>query len=154
MNENSTSESFTVLIPDGENILSLLVVQCLAQVKKIKIVVLSNNKKVAIRFSRHILSFHYYEEKGINDESRLEAINNVIDKAKIDIVLPVGDSIIRLLSLHKNHFSSRVKTGLLPTTEAFDIANNKWFFYQWLQKNNFTTPFQYCLMKIKTLKTR
>jgi len=141
LNTNFSTPPFTVLIPDGEYALTLLAIQCLAEVKNITIVLLSNNKNIAPRFSKHVSHFYSYKEKQNNDEDRLEAIRKTLNKIKIDVILPIGDYTIRLLSLHKDSFSNKVKIGLLPPTSVFDIANDKWCFYQWLEKNKINTPF-------------
>ena len=53
-----------VLLPDGERILSLYVINCLSNFKQIKIHVLSKKKWTETRFSKKIASFNYYEVKG------------------------------------------------------------------------------------------
>ncbi|NWJ50649.1 MAG: ATP-grasp domain-containing protein [Bacteroidetes bacterium] len=131
--------SFSVLIPDGESSFVLSVLQCLGKVKNVKIYVLSNEPWGRIRFSRYINHFFSYpKEEG--DERRLVAINDIVKKKKIDIILPVEQQAIRLFSRNSETLSKLTSIVHLPKTEAFDIARNKWWLAEWLKKNHIPSP--------------
>ena len=130
----------TVLIPDGECVLALKVIQCLSQIKNISLVVLSNDRNIPLRFSNRIDHFYSYKLNNSYDKDCLKAVGDIILKEKIDIILPIGNVAIRLFAQQKYSFSRIINYGLLPAVDVFDVANDKWSFYKWLDKNKFHTP--------------
>jgi predicted ATP-grasp superfamily ATP-dependent carboligase len=139
MNNIKTKEYFSVLIPDGESTQALGVLRCLAQIKNIKTYILSNDPWAPIRFSRYSTQFFsYVNEKG--NEGRLAAIYHMVKKTKVDVVLPVDIQTIRLLSANCGALSKMTSIVLLPKTDAFEIAANKWLLAEWLKKNQIPCP--------------
>jgi len=130
-----------VLLPDGERILSLYVINCLSNFKQIKIHVLSQKKWTETRFSKKITSFNYYEVKG--EKEWIEIIKIEILEKNIDVLFPVEIENIRLLSKHNEKFKLLVPNLVLPTVHSFDIANNKWNLYKLLKENNINSPITY-----------
>ncbi|MBK5270880.1 MAG: ATP-grasp domain-containing protein [Bacteroidia bacterium] len=139
MNTIETKESFSVLIPDGESPQALGVLRCLAQMKNVKVYILSSDARVPIRFSRYSNQFFSYaNEKG--DEGLIAAINDTVKKVKVDIVLPVDAKTIGLLSANSGNLSQLTMIAPLPTSNAFKIANNKWLLSEWLKNNKIPCP--------------
>lgn len=130
-----------VLIPDGESILSLYVINCLSDFKHIKTHILSQNKWTEIRFSKNITSFNYYEEK--REKEWIEIIKVQILEKNIDVLFPVEIENIRLISKYIKQFKLLVPKLVLPATDSFDIANNKWNMYKLLKENNINSPLTY-----------
>lgn len=136
----SKNKVFSVLIPDGESWLAYSVQSCLAQVPGIELNVLSSNAWDPMRFSRYTRQFFSYSQKGNDDEVKLAAIYDAVDKARIDIVLPVDTETIRLLSVHRASLPSKTALALVPEVEAIDIAANKGLLANWLQAHKIPCP--------------
>lgn len=62
------------LIINGKSVYSLHVLRCLAQVRRLKVPVLSNVRRHRTRFSRHRASFHLHDHVG-DDDGYLETID-------------------------------------------------------------------------------
>jgi predicted ATP-grasp superfamily ATP-dependent carboligase len=132
-------DDFSVLIPDGENVFAILVLRCLSQVPRLRTHILSNNPWAPIRFSRYRNQF-FGNIRGKSEEGRLDAIWHTVKQMKVDVILPVGQDTIRLLSKHAATLSQFTAVAPVPDVEAFDIAANKWFLADWLKKNDIPHP--------------
>lgn len=137
--KNSKNKVLKVLIPDGESWLAYSVQSCLAQIPDIKVVVLSNNAWDSMRFSRYTHQFFSYVQ-GEDDKAKLEAVYDTVKRAQIDIVLPVDNDSIRLLSLHKKSLLEITALAPVPDVELIDIAANKWLLAEWLQQHDIPCP--------------
>jgi predicted ATP-grasp superfamily ATP-dependent carboligase len=132
-------ETITVLIPDGESELALPVLRCLGEMKNVRTCILSNDPWVRVRFSRHTNQFFIYpKEEG--EERRLAVINDILKYKKIDVILPIDEPTIRLLSVHKETLLKQTSVVHLPLTDTFDVASNKWLLAEWLIKNRIPHP--------------
>lgn len=132
-------EHISVLIPDGESQIALPVLRCLGEMKDIIVYILSNDPYGRVRYSRHTKRFFSFpNDEG--DERRLSSIIDIIKKYKIDIVLPVDEPTIRLLSLHRDTLSPLTSLVALPQTETFDRACNKWLLAGWLFSHHLPHP--------------
>ena len=134
-------KDINVLLPDGESILSLYVINCLSDFKYIKIHILSQNKWTETRFSKNIISFNYYEEK--KEKEWIEIIKAQILEKNIDVLFPVEIENIRLVSKYNKQFKLLVPSLVLPAIDSFDIANNKWKLYKLLKENSINSPLTY-----------
>jgi len=132
-------KEINILIPDGEIELSLRVLNCLSKFKHIKVHVLSRVKWVEIKFSKNISSFNYFSED-ISDKEWIEIIKSEIIKRKIDVLMPIYTKNIRLISKYQKEFNSLVSNLILPSTESFDVANNKWKLYKLLKEYDINSP--------------
>ena len=132
-------EYFSVLIPDGESPFALDVLKCLSQIKNVRTYVLSNDVWAQSRFSRYSTQFFSYS-KANGNEGQLAAIYDTIKKTKVDVVLPVDEHTIHLLSRHSEILSELTSIAPLPKTDVFETALNKWLLAEWLKKNHFPYP--------------
>lgn len=139
MKHNTNSESFSVLIPDGDSVHALDVLRCLGRIKNVKSYILSNKPCVPIRFSKYSSKFISYE-KPKNDKDRLAAIHDAVEKTRADIILPVDCKTIRLLSANSGNLLEMASISPLPSTKVFDIADNKWLLSKWLKNNQIPCP--------------
>ncbi|MGN6249025.1 MAG: ATP-grasp domain-containing protein [Ginsengibacter sp.] len=129
---------FSVLIPDGESVFAIKVLKCLSKEMGVKVFVLSNNPSAAVAFSRFTKKIFTYTEK--NDSDRLNAITAAIAKTNADVVLPVDVKTIRLLSANIEKIKNMCSVASLAVIDSIDIADDKWLTFEWLKKNNITTP--------------
>ncbi|MCK5707929.1 MAG: ATP-grasp domain-containing protein [Candidatus Aureabacteria bacterium] len=134
-----SSDNFSVLIPDGNNDISLFVVRCLSQIPNLKIHVMSEKSYAPIRFSRHITSFHV-EKVDYNTEKHLDVICHYMKKTKADILLPVKFSMTRYLSHHFQKLSKQITITPITNINTFNIVNNKWLLAEFLKRHGFPHP--------------
>jgi predicted ATP-grasp superfamily ATP-dependent carboligase len=139
MESYANKDHFSVLIPDGESDFALSVLRCLSQIKGLSLYVLSNDPCARIRFSRHLTQF-FSQKGGENDEGRLAAILYAVKQTGADVILPVDQRTIRLLSVEGGTLSQLTAIAPVPDTEAFDIAENKWLLAEFLKKNAIPCP--------------
>ncbi len=137
---NRLNKNINVLITDGEIKFALPVIRCLSKNEFIKIHIVSKHKWIETKFSRHITSFSYYPKSDIIYASDwIKIINKEIAKKKIDVLLPVNVTEIRLLSEFNEELHLPIPL-LLPTVKTFDIANNKWHLFEFLDRHNINKP--------------
>lgn len=139
MNDNGTLANFLVLIPDGESIHALPVLRCLGQLNNIRTIILSDNSRAPIRFSRYTGQFFSYENKEGN-AGRLAAIIKIAEQTKPDIILPVDEPTIRLFAEYKESLSKLASLAPIPDCNSFDVAADKWLLAEWLRAHNISHP--------------
>jgi predicted ATP-grasp superfamily ATP-dependent carboligase len=138
-------KNISILIPDGENLMTIRVIQCLSQIRGIKIYVLSTRKYATIRFSRFVTKFIYRPENN-NVSDWVAHINNVTEKYSIDVIMPVFETGIRKLVENRNLLIYASKVLIPKTPEQFEIARNKWLLYLQLEKIGVPSPKSYDLI--------
>lgn len=112
-----------ILIPDGDSTWALSVIQCLAQVKKYNIFVLSNKKRTATKFSRYTSYYQFYERP--DDSGWVNIINSEIDKNAISVVLPIAEHEILFTIKNKDEISSLANIIPLPSLKDYEVAIDK-----------------------------
>lgn len=145
----SKEMSIDILIPDGESLFSLWMINCLSKHKNIRIHVVSKEKWVESRFSWHVKSFTYFAGSEDEDE-RINFLSSLILDKKIDVILPSHVPDIRMLSKHRDHFENLGLKIVLSSVESLDIANSKWNLAEFLQKHQFPTPKTFLVDKSDT----
>jgi predicted ATP-grasp superfamily ATP-dependent carboligase len=75
--------------------------------------------------------------KSLNESAWIDIVIKEIQKNKVDIVIPVDERAIRILSKYRRRISDYSLLVPLPRTKTFDLVNNKWRFYQFLDQNGF-----------------
>lgn len=139
-----------VLIPDGEKAPALDVIRCLSSNANINIHVLSSEKWVASRFSRHISSFTIIP-KELEDQDLIEILKQNIRNKKIDVLLPVFIQKIKFISRYKESFQP-LTNFVVPNLEDFITANNKWKLNNFLEENNIKKPITYDIDRLNEVK--
>ena len=119
----------TVLIPDDDNTLEIVkALRCLGQDPRFIVHVLSNVHSPAARFSRYCKHLHHHSSR--NDDEWLEAIESILRKFKIDVVLPVTLRGVQLISQKRDVISKVSAIPPLPEYELIELVRNKWSLYQ------------------------
>ncbi|MEM0931009.1 MAG: ATP-grasp domain-containing protein [Bacteroidota bacterium] len=117
--------SFSILIPDGENLLLMHVVNCLASCSGASIHVICSERKKPMRFSRLIQSFSFYPPTD-RPEDWISTINKEVEKNEIDFIMPIGESgIQKIITYQHLILDARNKLVLLPSLQEFDTALDK-----------------------------
>jgi D-aspartate ligase len=135
---SNLKKNFSVLIPDGESPLTLSVVRCLSEVRGLKINILSKNRYAPVRFSRYIKNYLYHDSSNTLDH--LSTIDKMVRRTKSDIVLPIDQPMIELLSYHKKELSELTFLAPLPQADVFNITSNKWLLADFLKQNGIPHP--------------
>jgi predicted ATP-grasp superfamily ATP-dependent carboligase len=132
-------DSFSVLIPDGESILTLFVMHGFAHIPNVKLHVLSNERWAPARFSRYC-STYSFKQMGANNEERFNAVAEVARRTHADVLLPVETGGIVFAAAKRQELSQLLAVAPVPDLESFEIANNKWLLAQFLQENDIPGP--------------
>jgi predicted ATP-grasp superfamily ATP-dependent carboligase len=133
-------KKISILIPDGEREdLSLKVLWCLSKIPNLEISVLSSDKWNPIRFSRFHSGYFTHTIEEFNEE-RLNVILDLAKKIKVDIILPVNQPTIRLLSLHREKVEKVALLSPTPSPDVMDIAEDKWLLTHVLKENDIPFP--------------
>ena len=132
-------DCISILIPDGQNLLAIPVINCLATSNQYKIYVLSSLEYTPMRFSRFVNHFSY-SPKTENDEDWINTIDNIVENHGIDFIMPVSEGSIRKLILHKSKLKATKKLMLLPELDNFDTANDKALLSQHLHTYDIPHP--------------
>ena len=128
----------SVLIPDGESHLLMYVINSLSQIKGVKVYVMSNDKYIPMRFSRHVHHFSYYP-KTDNEKDWISYINEEIKRHNIDIVMPIFENGIEAVIKNKNEIVCNT-LDLFPEYKNFEMAKNKWLLTNHLLSQDIPFP--------------
>lgn len=132
-------DPISVLILDGESEFALFAAHCLAQVSAVRIFALCENPWSPIRFSRYCRCITF-RRSTLEDETVLQALEDIIKKHQIDVLLPTETKGISFTIAHREALSKFVAVVPLPDPKSFEIANNKWLLSQFLEKNGIAGP--------------
>lgn len=130
--------ALSVLIPDGEHDTSFKVMTCLAQVPKIRIHVLSNEKITRTRYSRFCASFHF-RESGREDDW-FEQIRIIAEKEAADVILPGSEAGTRFACAWRERLSEFMTLPPLPSLHFFDTAVDKGSLADFMRDRDLPTP--------------
>ncbi|WP_299779662.1 ATP-grasp domain-containing protein [uncultured Formosa sp.] len=114
----------SLLIPDGENLLAIPVINCLSTSKQYKIYLISSLEYTPMRFSRYVDHFSYVP-KPKNDDAWVTIIDKAVEAHDIDFIMPVSEGGIRKFIAHKHQLKASEKLMLVTDLATFDTANNK-----------------------------
>lgn len=132
-------ECISVLIPDGDSHFALFVAHCLACYPNVNTHILSNDRWSPSRFSRHA-KYHFFKHSDADNSALLDAVLGIIDRHKIDVVLPSGTEGISFALANHEALRSSVALAPLPDPASFQTANNKWLLSQYLEKRGVPGP--------------
>lgn len=145
------SSRINVLIPDGDSTWALSVIQCLSQVERYKLFVLSNKKRTASKYSRHIAYYKYYLRT--SDDEWLTCITQEIKSKDIDIVIPIAEVEISFFIRYKETVSKFTKLIPLPDHYNFEIAKNKRSLSDFAIANHISHPKSFSIATGKDIQT-
>lgn len=128
-----------VLIIDDDRIsITLSVIRCLGMQNEADIHVLSlaGHTYPVFRFSRYVKSFSSAKVK--NDDQAFGAIRNAAIKIKADLIIPIRESTMLLLSERMQECLNFTRVPPLPKPDTLELVRNKWQLYNWLFENGFS----------------
>lgn len=127
-----------ILIVDDQVVpLTLAVVRCLGAVHGIKSDVLSlvDQRFPAFRFSRYVAD--YRSQKTHNDSETFELICQVARENKTDVIIPIKEKTVRILSENISKLKEICQVIPLPEPRTLEMVRNKWILYNWLFENGY-----------------
>ena len=131
----------TILIPDGETWLAQPVLNCLSEVRGLRIVLVSQSRFTPQRFSRFIDRYVYLNTDVSNGlEAWLALLAALVEEEKVDVILPISLSGARFAAFQNWAEQAAVAVVPLPGREALAIANHKGLFSNYLKTNGFAQP--------------
>lgn len=119
--------SISVLILDGRDYEMLKVLRCLGQTSRIKTHILSRKHRPMAKFSRYCRKCHYHTSK--NDTEWIEAIKEIVDKEKIDVLMPITMTGIEFVSRNCSSLKKIAAVPPNPKYKQLKITQDKWSFY-------------------------
>lgn len=117
-------KTISILIPDGEAPVLMIVLNCLSEVKGIKIHVMSDDADIPMKHSKKVFKF-YYCPKTDTGADYINSINEITKDQEIDLIMPIFEDSIRIITKHRNLITSLNKLALLPSYSNFEKAINK-----------------------------
>jgi len=132
------SDPVSVLIPDGEYIFALSVLRCLGNARH-HVSVCSTDTWAPVRFSRFTDRFFHIDPK-LSDAAFLDALLDVIKKSKADVLLPVGQMMLRFMLPHQETLRTAIAIAPIPSPPAFEAAKDKWVLAQFCQERGLSHP--------------
>lgn len=127
-----------ILIVDDHVVpLTLALVRCLGAVHGVRSDVLSlvNKRLPAFRLSRYVADYRFQETH--NDQETINLICQVARENKTDVVIPVKEKTVRILSENICKLENVCKVIPLPEPRTLEMVRNKWILYNWLFENGF-----------------
>jgi predicted ATP-grasp superfamily ATP-dependent carboligase len=128
----------SVLIPDGDTWDTVKVLRCLSTEPSITTHILSRSRRPIARFSRHCAGCHYHGREG--DDEWVRAVGGLVERHKIDIVLPVTDFGVEFVVRNKQALSEFAALPPLPDLDLLRLTNDKWSLQCYAQENDFPVP--------------
>jgi predicted ATP-grasp superfamily ATP-dependent carboligase len=132
------SATRNILIVD-ENVapLTLAVLRCLGKIKEYKLHVLSFSKtrNPQFRYSKYANSFERTDF--IDEEKTFELIKKRSEEIKADIIIPVNEKIVKIVSMHMDDCHGLCRLPPIPEINTLNTVRHKWELYNWLFKNNY-----------------
>lgn len=132
-------KNISILIPDGEAPVLMIVLNCLSEIKKIKVYVMSDDNEIPMKHSKKVHKFSYYPKSDV-ERDFINNINKEVEKHNIDLIMPIFEDAIRVILKNKDLISSIDKLALLPSYNDFNTANNKGLLNKHLEANNLPFP--------------
>ena len=127
----------SVLIPDAD--VRLPVACCLAFSQQAVVHGLAVNPGSLLKHSRFFGSFEEYEGK-FDIKGWLQRIGEIVAQRQIDVVLPIAEFALKILSEHQHAVSWGAKLPPLPSPHALDLVTNKATFADFLDTSAIPHP--------------
>jgi len=137
-------DTIKILIPDGEAIAALNEAYCLKNAGfDCEVLVATTSSRSVSRFSRFI-----DKVCRISPGQEVEELCRVIEKEKIDVLLPTAVRDINLVSRNKTVFQALCTIVAVPTTHQLNESISKYAFSQQMVQNDIPIPETYRLDKL------
>lgn len=134
---NDERPVWRILIPDGDSPFALQVAQCLKRANPaLRVDAAYVDRKALARFSRYV-----DRTIALDPKTPLEGIEAVLRNSRYDLLLPVSGPGIDFVAVHLARLAPLTTVAATPTHEQLATVNDKWAFFQTLQRAGIPTPF-------------
>ena len=131
---NDNTYPISVLIPDAEDWQTVKVLRCLGQISTVSAHILSKKQKPLSRFSRFCKSYHH--NPGKNESDWIKEINSLVEKLRINVILPVSLKGVVFISKSRKDISDFASVAPLADPEIIALANDKWAFHKFISREH------------------
>lgn len=132
-------KNLNVLIPDAESGHSLVVARCLGQIPGLCMHVMAENPWSALRFSRRRKYYHRGSLEKYKDFF-LNSIAKIVQKTGADVLLPIDEPAVHIVSQHLTLLKDIVPVVPVPTVKTFNTATDKWQLAKYLVEQQIPCP--------------
>jgi predicted ATP-grasp superfamily ATP-dependent carboligase len=133
---------YKVMIIDGHDRRALATVRSLGSKSDFRVYVGSSRKINGSRFSRYCDVFVQYPNPVSDKEKALSFLQQYLLTEKIDVLIPMDDSMAELIAANQERFKGSAKI-LIPEWSVFEIAHDKALTLQQAQKCGIPIPATY-----------
>jgi predicted ATP-grasp superfamily ATP-dependent carboligase len=133
------TDKFCVLMPDGESEHALWTARSLAHSKRVTLYILSSERWMPVRFSRHCRMYKF-KPTGLDQKARLDALVAIVKRVHVDIILPVSEEGVLFAATERETLRKLATLSCIPSLESLEIARNKWLLNQFARQHNLPAP--------------
>jgi D-aspartate ligase len=123
----------------------------LGQIPRCRLHVVSNIRWPAVRLSRFTATFHQLSDVK-NEAAQVDEIRRICRAVRADVLLPVVESGIRLVSQNRDALTDEVHIPLLPTPELLETVVNKFSLARCLEQHGLPTPATFLYTSVAVAK--
>lgn len=125
----------SILIPDeNDDLDTVKILRCLSQAWEVTVHILSTSRSPSVRFSRYCAHLHHHSSQ--NDDDWIDAIERIVQRWKIDVLLPVTLRGIQLISQRREAISKITAIPPTPKFELLEQVRNKWWLYKFAKQQS------------------
>ncbi len=110
----------------SEHGLDLLVARCLAQWRGAQVHLLTTDGESPARYSRHVQSLCSCGAAGAAGEGWDKILSRETRRTGADVVLPVDQQAVRILTAHRDALPATVRLAPMPSISSLERADDKW----------------------------
>lgn len=134
---NDERPVWRILIPDGDSPFALQVAQCLKRGNPaLRIDAAYVDRRALARFSRYV-----DRTIALDPKAPLEGLESLLGKTHYDLLLPVSGPGIDFVAVNLARLGPLTRVAATPTHDQLTTVNDKWAFFQTLQRAGIPTPF-------------
>jgi len=142
MNLSSDLSNTSIAVTDAWNRKVIPIIRALGQ-EGVRIVALSNHRLPLAAFSKHCDETYHVPSSSKRASRFVTRVREICNQKKVDVLLPLEEESIRALLEFRGTWSSDV-AALLPDSDAFDRADDKWRTVQAAKRLGIDVPKTYC----------
>jgi len=142
MNSSSDLSNTSIAITDAWNRKVIPIIRALGQ-KEVRIVALSNHRMPLAAFSKHCDQTYHVPSSSKQASQFVTRVKEICSRKNIDALLPLEEESIRALLKFRDTWSPAV-ASLLPDSEAFGRADDKWRTLQAAKRLDIDVPQTHC----------
>jgi predicted ATP-grasp superfamily ATP-dependent carboligase len=134
-----TPEKKLLIVDENVAPLTLVVVRCLGRIPGFQLHVLSLGKLKypQFRFSKYLKSC--VVKPFSDEEEAYNIIKNHALKIGADMIIPVNEKTVKIISTHKGDCLGYCSLPPVPELDTLNLVRHKWNLYRWLYENKYSS---------------